>query len=280
MRIFIADTAGFCMGVKRAVNLALELVKKQKGDIYTIGPLIHNPQTVEMLERKGVKMIRDIDEVKSGTIIIRAHGMTPEKQQSIIDSGLECFDATCPLVLRIQNTIKRHAEMGYATVIIGDKGHAEAEGLLGYADGRGIVVESEEDLEHVPDEKLCVVAQSTQNRIFFERIVDKLKKDRDDIKVFDTICDATTERQEEVRMLAGKVDAMVIVGGRNSANTCRLAEISRSLNVDTFHIEDESELDEKSIAEYGSIGVTGGASTPNRVIEKVIDRLNTIGSKR
>ncbi len=279
MRVFLADTAGFCMGVRRAVNLALKLTDKQTGGIYTIGPLIHNPQTIQMLESKGIAVINDISDVDSGTIIIRAHGMTPEKQQSIVDSRLDYFDATCPLVVRIQNTIRRYAEMGYTVVIVGDKGHAEVDGLLGYADGRGVVVEKEEDLERISDSRLCIVAQSTQNRLFFEKTVNKLKKTGKDIKVFDTICDATTARQEEVRTLAGKVDAMVIVGGRNSANTHRLAEISRSLNVKTFHIESEKELDEKQIADCRNVGLTAGASTPNWVIEKVIDRLNIISNR-
>lgn len=280
MRILLADTAGFCMGVKRAVNLGLELAGKQRGDIYTIGPLIHNPQTVEMLERKGVKVIKDISEVRSGTVIIRAHGMTPDNKRRIEESGLEYFDATCPLVVRIQKTIKRHADTGYFTVIVGDKGHAEVDGLLGYADGKGIVVEKEDDLSNVPSGKLCVVAQSTQSRAFFEKIVYELRKDRDDIKVFDTICDATTERQEEVRMLSPKVDAMVIVGGRNSANTRRLAEISQSFGVRTYHVENENELDEREISNCENIGVTAGASTPNWVIEKVMDRLNAISNRR
>jgi len=280
MRVFLAETAGFCMGVKRAVNLALEVAGNGKGDIYTIGPLIHNPQTVEMLERKGIKVVEDISNIKSGTIIIRAHGMTPQKRREIIDSGLDYFDATCPLVVRIQKTISRHVKMGFEVVIVGDKGHAEVDGLLGYADGRGTVVEKEDDIEHVPDGKICVVAQSTQNRSFFEYIVELLKKKRDSVKVFDTICDATTERQEEVRMLAEKVDAMVIVGGRNSANTHRLAELSRSLGVKTFHVESADELNEEDIASCEDIGVTAGASTPNWVIEKVIDRINIIGDVR
>ena len=280
MRILLADTAGFCMGVKRAVNLALDLAGKREENIYTIGPLIHNPQTVEMLAKKGVKVVNAIEDVDCGTIIIRAHGITPEHKGQIMDSGREYFDATCPLVLRIHSTIGRYAGKGYTTVIVGDKGHAEVAGLMGYADGRGVVVEEEADLEQVPHDMLCVVAQSTQNRSFFEKIVEKLKARGSDIKVFDTICDATTERQEEVRMLAGKAAAMVIVGGRNSANTRRLVEISRSLNVKTFHVENEEELDEKELARCENVGVTAGASTPNWVIEKVIDRLGSIGRVR
>ena len=267
------------MGVKRAVNIALELAGKQKGEIYTVGPLIHNPQAVEMLDMKGIKVIKDIREVKSGTIIIRAHGITPSEKSTIKQSGLEYFDATCPLVVRIQKTIKKYADKGYTTIIVGDKGHAEVEGLLGYAEGKGIVIEKEEDVDRVPTGKICVVAQSTQNREFFEKIVAKLKEKNPELKVFDTICDATTERQEEVKMLASKVDAMVIVGGRNSANTRRLAEISSSLGVRTFHVENEAEIVEETISKCENVGVTAGASTPNWVIEKVIDRLSSIGGR-
>jgi 4-hydroxy-3-methylbut-2-enyl diphosphate reductase len=280
MRVYLAETAGFCMGVKRAVNIALETAKEKGRDIYTLGPLIHSPQTVKMLEKKNVKVVDDISGLNSGTVIIRAHGIGPKEREEIEKSQLECRDATCPLVLRIRNIIRKYAEEGYAIVIVGDRGHAEVSALLGYAGGKGMVVEGIQDAEKIPPGKVCVVAQSTQERRLFEKVVKELRKRDGDLKVFDTICDATTWRQEEVRALARKVDAMVVVGGRNSANTKRLADISRSLGVKTYHIEEPSELKEEDLAGSEKVGVTAGASTPNWLIEKVIDRIEQLSKAR
>jgi len=280
MRIYLAETAGFCMGVKRAVNIALETAKEKGKDIYTLGPLIHSPQTVEMLEEKNVRVVESVSGLKSGTIIIRAHGIGPEEREEIERSPLECRDATCPLVLRIRNIIEKWAKQGYTIVIVGDKGHAEVSALLGYADGKGVVVEKVEDVKSVRKGKVCVVAQSTQERQLFKKIVRKLKERGGEVKVHDTICDATTWRQQEVKALAARVDAMVVVGGRNSANTRRLAEISRGMGVKTFHIEEPSELTAEDLAGSEEVGVTAGASTPNWLIEKVIDRLEHLSEAR
>lgn len=280
MRIYLAETAGFCMGVKRAVNIALETAKEKGKDIYTLGPLIHSPQTVEMLEEKNIRVVEDIEGLTSGTIIIRAHGVGPEVREAIEKSPLECRDATCPLVIRIRTIIEKCAKQGYTTVIVGDKGHAEVSALLGYADGRGTVVENVEDVNSVPKGKLCVVAQSTQERQLFKKVVRKLKDRGGEVKVYDTICDATTWRQEEVKALAARVHAMVVVGGRNSANTRRLAEISRGMGVKTFQIEEPAELTGEELAGSEEVGVTAGASTPNWLIEKVIDRLEHLSEAR
>jgi len=273
MRIYLAETAGFCMGVKRAVNIALETAKEKGKEIYTLGPLIHNPQTVEMLERKNVRVVDTIKGLKSGTVIVRAHGVGPEEREEIRRSPLECRDATCPLVLRIRNIIEKSANEGYTVVIVGDKGHAEVSALLGYAGGRGMVVEGVDDAADIPAGKVCVVAQSTQERQLFEKAVKELRKKCEEVKVFDTVCDATTRRQEEVKALAKKVDTMVVVGGKESANTRRLAEISRGMGVRTLLVEEPAELKETDLLESANIGVTAGASTPNWVIEKVIDRI-------
>ena len=268
------------MGVKRAVNIALETAKEVGTAIYMWGPLIHNPQTVEMLERKNVRVVETIKGLRSGTVIIRAHGVGPEEREEIEKSSLDCRDATCPLVVRIRNIIRKCAEEGYTVVIVGDEGHAEVSALLAYAEGKGIVVEGVEGVARVPTGKVCVVAQSTQERRLFESVVKELRKRDRKLKVFDTICDATTWRQDEVRALARKVDAMVVVGGKNSANTKRLAEISRGIGVRTFHIEEPGELREENLAGNENIGVTAGASTPNWVIEKVIDRIVHLSNAR
>ncbi len=280
MRIYLAETAGFCMGVKRAVNIALDTAKEKGENIYTWGPLIHNPQTVKMLETKNVRVVEDITGLRSGTVIIRAHGVGPEESEQIEKSPLECRDATCPLVLRIRNIIQRCAREGWTVVILGDKGHAEVSGLLGYAGRNGIVVEGVEDVLGVPAGDVCVVAQSTQERRVFENVVRELRKKHEKLKVFDTICDATTRRQEEVKALARKVDAMVVVGGKNSANTRRLAEISRGMGVRSVHVEEPGELKQEDLVGSENVGVTAGASTPNWVIEKVIDRIEHLSSAK
>ena len=295
MKIIVAKTAGFCMGVRRAVDLVLAAAEaaeapgaagstKEGGPaaLVTIGPLIHNRHTVEMLRRSGVRVVEEIrDAPPGGTVVIRAHGVPPRVRRAIEEAGLACLDATCPLVLRIQRILDRYTAMGYTGVIVGDKGHAEVVGLLGHTDDRGVVVESEADLDAVPmDGPLCVVAQSTQDRVFFERVVAALRERGARMKVFDTVCDATVERQDEVRRMAKRCDAIVVVGGTHSANTQRLASIARALGVETYLVEDADELDAAKIAGHDVVGVTAGASTPNWLIEKVIAELQAIGRTR
>jgi 4-hydroxy-3-methylbut-2-enyl diphosphate reductase len=280
MKVKLARTAGFCMGVRRAMNIALDVANKKKGEIYTYGPLVHNPQAVEMLRNKGVEILRDQD-VKNATIIIRAHGISPDERHRLKESGNTICDATCPHVARAHAIIKRQIKEGYNIIIIGDKGHAEVEGLLGHAEGKGFVIENEEDLRDLPSiDRACVVAQTTQERERFNRIVERIKQKIPDTKVFDTICDSTSMRQREVVKLANEVEAMVIVGGKNSANTRRLYEISLSTGTPSFHIEDEDELDALGLERYRSIGVMAGASTPNWVINKVIDRIRYLMKKQ
>jgi len=276
MKILLAKTAGFCMGVRRAVQLAMKTARNAKQSIYTLGPLIHNPQTIRMLEERNVRVIDKLDEAGSGILIIRAHGITPEQRSEIEQCGLEYEDATCPLVKRIQSLIKIHLQRGYNIAIIGDRGHSEVVGLMGYSGGQGTIIENEHDIDSIQEGKVCVVAQSTQNHRQFDRLVSLIRQRFDEVKVFDTICEATTNRQDEVRQLANKAEAVVIVGGRNSANTLRLGEISRSIGVPTFVIESEQELDPAQLKRFNVIGVTAGASTPNWVIEKVVDSIRQV----
>ncbi len=280
MKVKLARTAGFCMGVRRAMNIVLDAANKKKGELYTYGPLVHNPQAVEMLREKGVSVIND-SSVSDATVIIRAHGIPPEERQKIKDSGNLVCDATCPHVARAHAIIKRGIHQGYTAIIIGDKGHAEVNGLLGYAEGKGYVVESESDVKELPEiERACIVAQTTQDRKNFDEIVEAVRNIVPDVQIYDTICDSTNMRQKEVRELAQEVDAMVIVGGRNSANTKRLHEISLSTGVPSFHIEGEDELGSLGLEQYENIGVMAGASTPNWVINKVIERIKLLLRKR
>jgi 4-hydroxy-3-methylbut-2-enyl diphosphate reductase len=282
-RVKLAKNAGFCMGVRRAVDMALEAAIKRDGPIHTYGPLIHNPQVLEILEGKGIKAIADWDEgiglsypgeKAAITVIIRAHGVSPKERQKIKDSGVRILNATCPHVVRVQGIIQRYAKDGYATVIVGEKDHAEVIGLLGYANGKGYVVNSLEELKSLPPlEKVCLVAQTTQDRDLFQEIVEAIQSRFPGAKVFNTICDSTYRRQDEVLALARRVEAMVVVGGKKSGNTRRLVKISEGAGVPTFHVETEKDLNLKELSHYSIIGVTAGASTPNWLILKVVECL-------
>lgn len=268
------------MGVRRAMNIVLDAANKKTGKLYTHGPLVHNPQAIEMLKQKGVEILGD-DMVSNETVIIRAHGITPEERKKIKEAGNLLCDATCPHVGRAQAVIRKEIRKGYNAIIVGDRGHAEVNGLLGFAEGKGFVIEGADDVPGLPEmEKACVIAQTTQERSVFEEAVGKLKEKVPDLKVYDTICDSTAMRQKEVRELAKEVDAVVIVGGRNSANTRRLYEISDATGVPSFHIEEEHELDALGLERYENIGVMAGASTPNWVIDKVIYRIKDLLKKR
>ena len=281
MKIKLAKTAGFCMGVRRAMNIVLDAANKKKGALFTYGPLVHNPQAIEMLKQKGVDILEKSNSVSDATVILRAHGVAPDERKKLKEAGNVVCDATCPHVARAQSIIKKEVKEGYKTIIIGDRGHAEVNGLLGYSDGNGFVVEHIEDVENLPDmDKACVVAQTTQDRKIFQAIVEKIKMKVPDVRIFDTICDSTNMRQKEVLELAEEADAMVIVGGKNSANTRRLYEISRTTGTPSFHIENEDELDHLGLEQYENIGVMAGASTSNWVIIKVIDRIKHLLKKR
>ena len=279
MGIKLAKTAGFCMGVRRAVDLVLDIAQhKGKERVYTYGPLIHNPQTVELLKTRGIIPISNINDIdasdKGAAIIIRAHGISPEERKKIKEKGIKIVDATCPKVAHVQSIIKKHVSLNYTVLIIGDKEHPEVNGLLGYAYGKGLVLGSVNDVENLPPlDRVCVVAQTTQSVDEFIDIVNRLKARFPDTVVFDTICDSTEKRQAEVKSLAAEMDAIFIVGGRNSANTKRLVRISELEGKPTFHIETADELDEIPASRYENIGISAGASTPNWIIERVVDSI-------
>jgi 4-hydroxy-3-methylbut-2-enyl diphosphate reductase len=281
MPVRLAKTAGFCMGVRRAIDIALDAING-KDNVYTYGPLVHNPQAIEMLESKGVKVLNGLNGTLSGTVVIRAHGIGPEEQAQIKEKGLNILDATCPRVIKVQSIIKRQAKEGYHIVIIGDKEHPEVIGLLGFSFGRGIVVSSIEEVNQLPAdmEKVCVVAQTTQDTSKFTEISEKIRERFPEVIVFNTVCDSTSKRQKEAIHLAKKVDGMVVIGGRNSGNTRRLAEISESTGTQTLHVETEEDLDPKKLTDCHTIGVTAGASTPNWMINRVVDRIESLQKRR
>ena len=281
MKVKLARTAGFCMGVRRAVEIALTEANRGAGPFYTFGPLIHNKQVLDLLTSKNVRSVDNIDHLNEGTLLIRAHGIPPEQRKRLKASNLRILDATCPRVARVQAIIRYNTKKGYTPVIIGDREHAEVIGLMGYGEDKAYVINSTAEVSSLPEkEKLFIVAQTTQNEHGFHEIVEAVKKRNPDTIIFNTICEATHERQQEVRTLADTVDGMVVVGGYNSGNTHRLAEISKECGLPTFHIETEKDLDIESLSSMNIAGVTAGASTPNWMIKKVVKDLESIRSKK
>ncbi len=280
MKVKIAKTAGFCMGVRRALELVLAKSLKESGPIYTYGPLIHNRQVVELLEKKGIKSIGSIDEldeVKEGVVVIRAHGIPPDEKEKILKKGLRILDATCPKVAKVQGIIRYYTGKGYAAIIVGDPGHAEVKGLVGHSQGPVFVIQCKDDVKKLPDlDKVILVAQTTQNRVKYGEIAEEVKKRFPSVKVFNTICDATTQRQEEVRKLARETDCVVVVGGYHSGNTKRLVQVAKEEGAKVFHVETEKELNKEELSKMNIIGVTAGASTPNWIIKKVVSEIENI----
>ena len=268
------------MGVRRAVDLTLDLVNHQEQKISTYGPLIHNPQVLDVLEDKGVGVYKDIPEEGTGTIIIRAHGIPPVEKEGLSLAGFEVKDATCPRVHKVQAIITKHKKDGRKTIIIGDRNHAEVEGLMGYAGDECQVVSSVEEVEKLQINKpYIIVSQTTQDQAVFEKITNKITSLFSDGLVFNTICDSTHLRQAEVKNLCTQVEAVVVVGGNNSANTTRLADIASGLGKPVFLIESESELNAGELSQYDKVGITAGASTPSWMINRVVRALEAIPGK-
>ncbi len=278
MEVKLAKTAGFCMGVRRAVDIVLKIAQQEKNRrIYTYGPLIHNPQTIELLKSRGINPIANIEEIKdreNAILIIRAHGIAPAERIKLKESGIKVVNATCPKVGYVQAIIKKHTARDYTVIIVGDKDHPEVEGLLGYSGGRGIIVSTLKEADQLPCiEKVCVVAQTTQNPDDYSKIVERIKQICPQAVVFNTICSSTEHRQAEVIAMAGEMDAMFIVGGRNSANTRRLADLAQQKQPATFHIETPAEMEKIDFGPYNRVGVSAGASTPNWIIDRVMDKI-------
>jgi len=272
--IKVATSAGFCMGVKRALDIVLELSRTADSPIYTDGPLIHNPQIIALLERKGIKSLAGAAAPSRGLIVIRAHGVSPERREALTRIGLPLHDATCPDVAKVQAIVNKYSRRGYEIAIIGDRGHAEVEGLLGYSRGLGKVISGAGDVEALDKKaRVCVVAQTTQDVRLFQEVAERIRGRVSECVVCDTICRSTKERQRETIALARSVDAMVVVGGRNSANTARLAKICGETGVTVFQVESEKDLEGLPLHHVHRVGVTAGASTPHWVIERVVERL-------
>jgi 4-hydroxy-3-methylbut-2-enyl diphosphate reductase len=272
------------MGVRRAVEMVLDAPDQSTKPIYTYGPLIHNPQVLNLLKSKDIRVLDEIPIRGCGTVLIRAHGVPPTAKQHLKEAEFNVIDATCPRVIKVQTIIGKHAKKDFAVIIIGDKDHPEVIGLLGYARNNGHVVGDMEELAALPAfDNAIIVSQTTQNARLLESVINWAAENHPHYKIFNTICDSTERRQAEVQRLAEAVDAVIIVGGYDSGNTRRLAEIARQTGKPTYHIESESELasmDTHLLASARHIGITAGASTPNWIIKKVYRSLETLQVKR
>ena len=274
MQIIITQNAGFCFGVQRATKMAFDASKKLEGDIYTLGPIIHNPQVVEALEAEGVVEKESIGDIEKGTVILRSHGVAADVLKEAQEKNLKTLDATCPFVKKAQKTAEQLSKEGYAVLVVGDAKHPEVKGIVSYVKGSVYVVGSVEDVEKLPRlDKLGLVAQTTQSRDNFNKIVDACMDKSGEIKICNTICDATEVRQSESVELAKKVDCMIVIGGFDSANTKRLASLCRDILPNTHHIENADEVDPAWFYNIEKVGITAGASTPAAVIDEVREKI-------
>ena len=273
MEIIIAKSAGFCFGVKKAVDTVYDEIQKQNS-LYTYGPIIHNEEVVNDLSSKGVEVINDIDELPEGQgiVVIRSHGATKKVYETIEQKGYSIVDATCPFVKKIHNLVEEESSKGNIIVIIGNEKHPEVEGIRGWVKSESFVVENQDDIEKIKvsdGKKIFIVSQTTFNPIKFNNLVEIIAQKGYDYNVVNTICNATNTRQAEAREIARKVDAMIVIGGKNSSNTQKLYEICSAECDNTFYIQTANDLDFDKIRQYSRIGITAGASTPKNIIEEV-----------
>ena len=275
IEVIVAKTAGFCFGVERAVSKVYEQLEKTNQQIYTYGPIIHNEEVVEDLSRRGVQVIHSEEELKqinSGVMIIRSHGVSRHIYQIMKEKGLEIIDATCPFVKKIHRIVEEQTRAGRQVVIVGSEKHPEVEGIKGWGDAHTVVIETVEEAKNFTpknDKSVAVVSQTTFNYNKFKELVEKFSKKGYDILVLNTICNATQERQVEAKEIASKVDAMIVIGGKNSSNTQKLYEICFKECKNTYYIQTLGDFDPEGGNSVRKVGITAGASTPKKIIEEV-----------
>ena len=275
MEITVAKSAGFCFGVQRAVDSVYKELEENSGKIYTFGPIIHNEQVVEDLNKKGIEVIDTVEqlkEIKEGTVVIRSHGVAKEIYDILEQQKLKMVDATCPFVKKIHNIVLDESNNGKTIIIIGNDNHPEVEGIKGWVNGEVIVINKEEQIEKLslPEQtKACIVSQTTFNHNKFKYLVEIIRKKGYDITVVNTICNATHVRQVEAQKISSKVDGMIVIGGKNSSNTQKLYDICRNECENTFYVQTVKDLNLHELKSLKSIGITAGASTPKKIIEEV-----------
>jgi 4-hydroxy-3-methylbut-2-enyl diphosphate reductase len=275
MEIEKASDLGFCFGVRRAIRLVEEAARKQ-GPLQTLGPIVHNRQVVEELETKGIEVAPGLHAIDSERVAITSHGVAPQVADMLKSRGLKVIDATCPLVQRAQRAARRLAAAGFFVLVFGDSAHSEVQGILGWAGDNALAALEAPKLERLP-RRVGVLSQTTQSTAHFARFLQQLINSGiaslSELRIVNTICEATTKRQQAALELTGRVDLMIVIGGRHSANTSHLAESCAAAGVETHHVETAAELDPAWLINRRRIGVTAGASTPDRIIDEVITKL-------
>ena len=271
MEIIVAKSAGFCFGVNRAVSMTVSELEKDGSAVYSYGSLVHNPQAVNELENMGLKTIEDFKDLEDGRLIFRSHGVPKDIQQRAHDQNIEVIDCTCPYVKFVHRKVADFSEKGYDIVIIGDATHPEVIGINGWCGYKAQIVNSEEEVLLLPElERVCVVSQTTNRLEKFETLSKLIESKSNEAVVFNTICSATKSRQDEAAEMAKKVDAMLIIGGRTSSNTTKLTEICRKYCKNVYQIETVQELALQELQNFNTIGITAGASTPDRIIKEAV----------
>ena len=275
VKITIAKSAGFCFGVKRAIDLAQDIASKNS-DVYTFGPLIHNPQEVARLEKENIKVIEDYSKIEKGVLVLRTHGIPLDIYENLSKKeNIKIVDAACPFVKKAQDIIKELSKDSEQIVIVGEKKHPEVVALVSYGKGKCLVVEDKKDVKNVKKTDIIyIVSQTTQSPKKFEEIVNEISK-ISQVKVFNTICRATFDRQSAAAKLAKEVNVMIVIGGKNSGNTTRLYQICSNITK-TYHIEDVDEIEPAWFDKVESVGITAGASTPDWIIENIKRRIKEI----
>ena len=284
MEVIRAKTAGFCFGVKRAVDTVYEQLEKasESTTIYTYGPIIHNEEVVKDMKQKGIIVLQseaELDALTEGTVIIRSHGVEKAIYDKLNAKGIKIVDATCPFVKKIHNIVQKESTNGNYIIIVGNPQHPEVEGIRGWAGIKAVVVQTKEDIDKliIPEnEKVCVVSQTTFNYNKFKELVEIILKKSYDVSVLNTICNATKERQTEAQRIAEDVDAMIVIGDKHSSNTQKLFEICKNACKDTYYIQTLDDLDMNQLGSVETVGITAGASTPNNIIEEVQNNVRII----
>ena len=281
MKVVVVNKAGFCFGVKRAIEQAFEIAKTEE-NVYTLGPLIHNPQVIEALRGVGVKVAGDIEDLAANgarTVMIRTHGVTREEMARLAEGNYKIIDLTCPFVKKAQHYAKLLSEEGYQVIILGDIEHPEVKGLRSYAGENAAIVKTSEELSEIKP-KTGIVVQTTQPVDSLKRLVAGIIEHTKELKVYNTICSSTALRQKETQEVARAVDVMLVVGGKNSANTTQLAKLCESLSVPTYHVETAGEIRPEWLGGVRKMGLTAGASTPDWIIKDVEKALKDMGGSK
>ena len=280
MKIIIAEHAGFCFGVNKAVNAAEKAIEESNNEIvYSLGPLVHNSQVVDKFNNKGLEVVEDINGLEGKKVIIRAHGIPKNLEEEAKNLGIDLIDGTCPYVKAVHKRVEKYKRDGYEIIIIGDKNHPEIIGINGWCNNEGIIVNTEKEAMELPNyNKICIVSQTTNTISKFETITAILKDKGNEVEIFNTICKATNLRQESAIKLSKEVDAMVVVGGYHSSNTNKLAKVSKKHCKNVYHVEKSEDLPLQELTKFNTIGITAGASTPDWIIKEVIDTMDNINN--